>query len=72
MARTLRKPKSGRIEKPEDRQWQQWYEKLSKKDHEQYHAKLGLTQDDEKELDEIRKELKNAKAETKDEDDEDQ
>lgn len=72
MARTLRKPKADHIEKPEDKQWQEWYGKLSKKDHENYHAKLGLTEEDEKELEEVRKELKQAKAEPKDEDDEDQ
>ena len=70
MRRRVRK-KEGPIEKPEDKEWREWYEGLSKKDHEQYHAKLGLTEEDEEELEEVRKELKQAKTEPKDENDED-
>ena len=72
MARTLRKPKADHIEKPEDKQWQEWYGKLSKKDHEKYLSKLGLTDADQGELKEIKEGLEKTKAEPKDEDDEDQ
>ena len=64
MRQSVRK-KEGPIEKLEDKAWRAWYEGLSKKDHEQYHAKLGLTEADEEELEEVRKELKQAKTNPK-------
>lgn len=67
MPRTLKKPK-GKIDKPEDREWREWFSKLGKKDHERLYAKLGLTDEDEEELEEVRKELKAAREENTEED----
>ncbi len=46
-----------KIEKPEDKIWREWFNKLSNKDHEQYMGKLGLTKDDLQELDEVKQEM---------------
>ena len=46
MQRKGRATPDGRIEKPEDKDWQQWYSKLSNKEHNEYLAKLGLDGDD--------------------------
>lgn len=49
------KPKSkpeGKIDKPEDKAWQEWYGKLDAKEHESYLSKLGLDKDDIKEWEE--------------------
>ena len=43
--RTLKPKKEGRIEKPEDKTWNEWYNTLDKKEHEKMLAQLGL--DDE-------------------------
>ena len=42
----------GRIEKPEDREWRQWFEKLDKDKHTEYLAKLGLDNEEIRELEE--------------------
>ena len=49
------KPKSkpeGKIDKPEDKAWQDWYSKLDVKEHENYLSKLGLGKDDIEEWEE--------------------
>jgi hypothetical protein len=53
-------PQEGKkIEKPEDKVWREWYNKLSQKDHEEMLAKLGI---DKKEKQELEKELKKEKV----------
>ena len=42
----------GLIEKPEDREWRQWFEKLDKDKHTEYLAKLGLDNEEIRELEE--------------------
>jgi hypothetical protein len=42
----MRARKEGKIEKPEDKDWNQWYEKLGHKDHEKMLAQLGLDKED--------------------------
>lgn len=42
----LRAKKDNRIEKPEDKTWQEWYEKLDNKEHEKMLAQLGLEKED--------------------------
>ena len=51
-ARVSRKVPEGRIEKPEDKAWKEWFDKLSIKEHESYLAKLGLDEEDIKEWEE--------------------
>ncbi len=59
MSLKKKKPVEGKkIEKPEDKVWFEWYNKLTKKDHEQMLAKLGI---DKKEKEELEKELKKEK-----------
>lgn len=36
----------GRIEKPEDRAWKDWYDKLAPEEHEKYLKQLGLDKED--------------------------
>ena len=62
MPRSLRQ-KRDHIEKPEDSEWLKWYNTLSKKDHEQYLAKLGLDKEDQEDVEEVKRELKKAKEE---------
>ena len=52
MPRSLknRKLPDGRIEKPEDKDWKQWFEKLDTSDHDEYLHKLGLDEEEIKEL----------------------
>lgn len=45
MQRPAKRRAEGKIEKPEDKEWGQWYSKLSSKEHQEYLSKLGL--DDE-------------------------
>jgi hypothetical protein len=52
-----RKAMKDHIEKPEDKIWQQWFNKLTPKDHDNYMAKLGLTEEDKAELPEIEEQL---------------
>lgn len=52
-----RKQLKDHIEKPEDKIWKQWFEKLTPKDHDNYMAKLGLTDEDKEELPVIEEQL---------------
>lgn len=58
--RRAKSPKSGKIEKPEDQEWNKWFGTLSKDDHKKYLQKLGLDEDDLEEMDEVKKELHEA------------
>ncbi|MDD5163205.1 MAG: hypothetical protein PHD95_03285 [Candidatus ainarchaeum sp.] len=49
--RTLKSKKEGKIEKPEDKDWQEWYGKLDKKEHEKMLSQLGLDKEDIEEWD---------------------
>lgn len=51
------------IEKAEDKIWRQWFDKLSTKDHKQYLQKLGLTEEDTKELPEVEEQLHSIQGE---------
>ena len=42
----------GKIEKPEDKAWREWYEKLDPKEHEEYLSKLGLDKEEIEEWEE--------------------
>jgi hypothetical protein len=55
-------PKDGKIVKPEDKEWSKWFGTLSKDDHKKYLHKLGLSDDDLEEMDEVKKELHEAEA----------
>jgi hypothetical protein len=44
--RTLKSKKEGKIEKSEDKVWQDWYGKLDKKEHEKMLSQLGLDKED--------------------------
>lgn len=68
----VRRKMRDHIEKPEDKEWLKWYNNLSKADHKQYLAKLGLDNEDEEELKEVKKELKKAKETKLDDDGEDE
>ena len=46
MALRRRRVPDGRIEKPEDRDWQQWYETLPAEEHEKLLGQLGLDKED--------------------------
>jgi len=46
MPRRIGPKPEGKIEKPEDKAWQDWYGKLEAKDHEEYLAKLGLEKEE--------------------------
>ena len=46
MQRRVKPVPDGKIEKPEDRDWKDWYEKLGEKEHEEYLSKLGLEKED--------------------------
>jgi hypothetical protein len=53
MMRARQKPGEGsRIEKPEDREWCEWYNKLDVKEHEKMLAQLGLDKEDIEEWEE--------------------
>jgi len=41
-----RAKKEGRIEKPEDKVWKDWYAKLDEKEHEKRLSQLGLDKED--------------------------
>lgn len=49
---TKRKVPDGRLEKPEDKAWAEWYEKLDVSEHEKYLAQLGLDKEDIEEWEE--------------------
>ncbi len=55
MPRTLKNKKKpeGKIEKPEDKAWLDWYSKLDVAEHEAKLAQLGLDQEDIKEWEEV-------------------
>jgi|GEM_PF-3469070 len=46
MQRRVKPVPDGKIEKPEDKGWKDWYEKLGEKEHEEYLSKLGLEKED--------------------------
>ena len=46
MQRRVKPVPEGKIEKPEDKAWKEWYEKLAPKEHEEYLSKLGLGKED--------------------------
>ena len=48
-----KKPKEGKIEKPEDRQWHEWFNKLDKTEHHDHLRQLGLDDEDIEVWDEI-------------------
>lgn len=52
MQRRVKPVPEGRIEKPEDKAWKEWYEKLDPKEHEEYLSKLGLGKEDIEEWEE--------------------
>ncbi len=53
MARKIKTKLDGKIEKPEDKAWQDWYNKLDVKEHENYLSKLGLGKEEIKEWEEV-------------------
>lgn len=46
MQKRVKPVPDGKIEKPEDKSWKDWYEKLDPKEHEEYLAKLGLEKEE--------------------------
>jgi hypothetical protein len=52
MQRRVKPALEGKIEKPEDKAWKEWYDKLDPKEHEEYLSKLGLDKDDIEEWEE--------------------
>lgn len=46
MPRRIKSSAVGRIEKPEDKSWQEWYNGLDVKQHENYLSKLGLDREE--------------------------
>jgi len=51
----------GKIEKPEDKIWKEWFDKLDIKEHEQKLKQLGLDEDDIEEWEEAESLKKQAK-----------
>lgn len=45
----LKQKKDGKIEKLEDKQWQDWFSKIDEKTHGEFLQKLGLDNEDIKE-----------------------
>ena len=52
MQRRVKPVPNGKIEKPEDKAWKEWYDKLDPKEHEEYLSKLGLEKEDIEEWEE--------------------
>lgn len=52
MRSKVRAKPEGKIEKPEDKAWAEWYNGLDAKEHEAYLSKLGLDKDDIEEWEE--------------------
>ncbi len=52
MARRLKPVPGGKIDKPEDKAWREWFNKLDAKEHEDYLSKLGLDKGDIEEWEE--------------------
>ena len=62
MPRRMKKPAEGkRIEKAEDKAWNQWFKGLSEKEHEGYLSKLGLDKEEIEEWEEDVQEIKKGK-----------
>jgi len=53
MARRLKRAPRGKIEKPEDKAWREWFDNLDVKAHEAHLAKLGLDKEDIAEWEEL-------------------
>jgi len=53
MPRRIKPRSEGKIEKPEDKAWQEWYNGLDVKEHEARLAKLGLDKEDIEEWEEV-------------------
>jgi len=65
MARKIKPKPGGKNEKPEDKSWQDWYNNLDVKEHENYLSKLGLDKEDIEEWEEtkgLKKPAKKKKA----------
>ena len=54
MARGAKPVPNGKIGKGEDKAWQDWFNKLGIKEHEEYLAKLGLEKEEIEEWEETR------------------
>jgi len=46
MVRSIKTQPKGKIEKPEDKLWREWFEKIPENGHDEYLQKLGLDQSD--------------------------
>lgn len=46
MVRRARQNPPGNVSKPEDKAWDEWFNKLSPAEHEAYLSKLGLDKED--------------------------
>ena len=46
MRKKIKPTPEGKIEKSEDKSWQDWYNNLDAKEHEDYLSKLGLDKED--------------------------
>jgi hypothetical protein len=44
---------TGKIEKPEDKAWREWFDSLGKEEHEQHLAQLGLDKEEIEEWEEL-------------------
>ena len=53
MPRRMKLKPGGKIEKGEDKAWQEWYNELDVKEHENYLSKLGLDKEDIEEWEEV-------------------
>ncbi len=53
MPRRMKAKPGGKIEKPEDKAWKEWYDKLGAKEHEKYLGQLGLGKNDIDEWEEV-------------------
>jgi len=49
----LKPQPEGKIEKPEDKAWNEWYNGLDAKEHEKHLAQLGLDKEDIEEWEEV-------------------
>ncbi|MCX6798584.1 MAG: hypothetical protein NTW59_00630 [Candidatus Diapherotrites archaeon] len=61
MVRRARPTPDGKIEKAEDKAWQEWFKKLDAKGHEEYLSKLGLDKEEIGEWEEAERFKKPAK-----------
>ncbi|MDP6670695.1 MAG: hypothetical protein QGI60_02670 [archaeon] len=51
--RKKKKVPEGHLDKPGDKAWNDWYEKLDVKEHEKYLSQLGLDKEDIEEWEEV-------------------